>query len=192
MVLHIDGVGSYQVLPGPTVSIGPRSSARMLDLPLMIDPASPTVTLSRSDEDYFLKGDGPATVNEVPCVTKLLNSGDKIGIGTRCRMTFRRPSAASGTAVLDLSGARLPTAGIRQVILLDREIVIGPGGGAHIRCDQLPASVVLVRGDEGLACRSDAEIKIDGQPMANTANLPTGVPISIGSLRLVISRQETP
>jgi hypothetical protein len=192
MVLHIDGVGSYQVLPGPTVSIGPRSSARMLDLPLMIDPASPTITLWRSDEDYFLKSDRPATVNEVSCVTKLLNSGDKIGIGTRCRMTFRRPSAASGTAVLDLAGARLPMAGIRQVILLDREIVIGPGAGAHIRSDELPAPVVLVRSDQGLACRSAAEITIDGKPIGTGVNLPAGVPISIGSLGLVISRQETP
>ncbi|MGD0461188.1 MAG: hypothetical protein ABSB74_01750 [Tepidisphaeraceae bacterium] len=192
LVLHVDGVGSYQVLPGPTVSIGPRSSARVLDLPLMIDASAPTITLSRSDEDYFLNADRPATVNEVPCVTRLLNSGDRIGLGTRCRLTFRRPSAASGTAVLDISGARLPAAAIRQVILLDREIVIGPGGSAHIRADELPAPVVLMRSDEGLACRSAAEIVIDGQPMGKAANLPTGANISIGSLRFVLSREQRP
>ena len=190
IVLHVDGVGSYLVLSRSTVSIGPRSTARSLDLPLMIDASSPTITLSRSEEDYFLKSDRPATVNDVPCAAKLLNSGDRIGMGTRCRMTFRRPSAASGTAVLDISGARLPAAGIRQVILLDREIVIGPGGSAHIRCDELPAPVVLVRSDDGLACRSAAEIMIDGQAMGKAANLPTGVPVSIGSLRLVISGED--
>jgi tetratricopeptide (TPR) repeat protein len=180
IVLHVDGVGSYLVLTGSPVSIGPRTSARALDLPLMIDASSQTISLSRSDEDYFLKADGPATVNEVPCVSRMLNNGDKIGIGTRCRMTFRRPSAASSTAVLDVSGARLPTAAIR-------EIVIGPGGSAHIRSDDMSAPVVLVRCDDGLACRSAVEITIDGQRMGNGATLPTGVPISIGSLRLVIS-----
>ena len=192
LVLHVDGVGSFQVLPGPAVSIGPRSSVRMLDLPLMIDPSVPTITLSRSDEDYFLKADRPATVNEIPCTTRLLSSGDRIGLGPRCRLTFRRPSPASGTAVLDLSGARLPTAGIRQVILLDREIVIGAGSNVHIRADQLPAPVVLVRSNEGLALRSAGEILVDGQRVENTPNLPIGAAISIGTLRFVISREQRP
>jgi hypothetical protein len=192
MVLHIDGVGSFQVLPEAKVSIGPLSSTRVLDLPLMIDAAAPSITLSRSDEDYFLSSDRPATVNEVPCTSKLLNNGDRIGLGTRCRLTFRRPSAASGTAVLDISGARLPGAGIRQVILLDREIVIGPGGGAHIRADELASPVVLMRSGEGLACRSADEITIDGRPAGNAANLPQGAHVSIGSLRFVISREQRP
>jgi tetratricopeptide (TPR) repeat protein len=190
LVLHVDGVGSFGVLPGPKVSIGPLSSTRALDLPLMIDAAAPTITLSRSDGDYFLGADRPAMVNEVPCVTRLLNSGDRLGLGTRCRLTFRRPSAASGTAVLDITGARLPSAGIRQVILFDREIVIGPGAGAHIRADELPAPVVLVRSGEGLACRSAAEILIEGRPAGNAADLPLGAHISIGSLRFVISREQ--
>jgi hypothetical protein len=192
LVLHVDGVGSFQVLPGSKVTLGPLSSTRSLDLPLMIDAAAPTITLSRSDEDYFLTANGPATVNEVPCVNKLLNNGDRIGLGTRCRLTFRRPSAASGTAVLDISGARLPVAGIRQVILLDREIVIGPGGGAHIRADELASPVVLMRSGEGLACRSATEITIDGRPAGNAANLPQGAHISVGSLRFVISREQRP
>ncbi|MGD0137933.1 MAG: hypothetical protein ABSD28_03590 [Tepidisphaeraceae bacterium] len=192
LVLHIDGVGSFQVLPEAKISIGPLSSTRVLDLPLMMDAAAPAITLSRSEEDYFLIAERPATVNEVPCMSKLLNSGDRIGLGARCRLTFRRPSAASGTAVLDISGARLPGAGIRQVILLDREIVIGPGAGAHVRADELPSPVVLIRSPEGLACRSADEITIDGRRAGNAANLPEGAHVSIGSLRFVISREQRP
>lgn len=192
LVLHVDGVGSYQVLTSPTVTIGPRGSSRTLDLPLLIDASAPTITLSRSDEDYFLKTNRPVTVNESPCTSRLLCSGDRIGLGARCRLTFRRPSAASSTAVLDISGARLPVAGIRQVILLDREIVIGPGSCAHIRADQLPGAVVLIRGEAGFACRSGTDITIDGKNIGKTANLPTGEAISIGSLRFVISREQRP
>jgi hypothetical protein len=192
LVLHVDGVGSYLILMGSAVSIGAHGASRTLDLPLMIDASSPTIALSRSDEDYFLKSDRPVSVNDVSCVSKLLNSGDRIGLGTRCRLTFRRPSAASGTAVLDISGARLPTAAIRQVILMDREIVIGPGASAHIRSDDLSAPVVLVRNDDGLACPNAADVTIDGRRTANGATLPTGVPISVGSLGLVIAREVTP
>jgi len=78
------------------------------------------------------------------------------------------------------------------VILLDREIVIGPGAGAHIRADQLPSPVVLIRSGEELACRSADEIMIDGRPAGNAADLPRGANVSIGSLRFVISREQRP
>jgi hypothetical protein len=192
LVLHVDGVGSFRIFTGSKVSIGPLSSTRALDLPLMIDAAAPTITLSRSDDDYFLNAERPVSVNSVPRATKLLSSGDRIELGGRCRLAFRRPSAASGTAVLEISGARLPTAGSRQVILLDREIVIGPGAGAHIRADQLSAPVVLVRGDSGFVCRSAAEIQIDGRLAGANAILPPGAHVTIGSLSFVISREERP
>jgi hypothetical protein len=191
-VIHLDGIGSYQVLTEPSISIGPRSSSRKLDLPLMIDPSAPTIKLSRSDEDYFLTSVSPVTVNESPCTSRLLRDGDRIGLGTRCRVTFRRPSAASGTALLDISGARLPTAGIRQVILMDREIVIGPGSAVHIRADQLSAPLVLIRNDDGSSFRSTADVEIDGRTLSKNAVLPLGVAISIGSLRFVISREQRP
>ena len=123
---------------------------------------------------------------------RALRDGDRIGLGSRCRITFRRPSAASGTALLDISGARLPTAGIRQVILMDREIVVGPGTAVHIRADQLPAPAVLIRTDDGAGFRSTADVEIDGRTLSKNAVLPLGVSISIGSLRFVISREQRP
>lgn len=186
LVLHVDGVGSFQIITGSTISIGPRSSTRSMDLALMIDPAAPRITLSRSDGDYFLKSDQPATVNEVPVTSRLLNNGDRIGLGPRCRMTFRRPSPASGTALLDLAGGQLP-AGVRQVILMDREIIIGPGNGVHIRADQLASPTILTRDGDSLSCKGTTPIFVDDQSMGTTATLPTGIPISVGTLRFVVS-----
>jgi hypothetical protein len=191
-VLHVDGVGSFRILPGPNVHIGPLSSTRPLDLPLMIDATTPLITLSRSDEDYFLSAEKPVTVNEVPRTTKLLATGDRIALGPRCRLTFKRPIPASGTAVLEVSGARLPNAGIRQVILMDREIVIGPSASAHIRADDVPAPVILLRGPVGWSCRSNAEIKIDGRSAGNSCDLLPGANVAVGSLGFVISREVKP
>ena len=128
----------------------------------MLDAGAPVVNISRQDEDYFLKSSRPVLVNETPVVSKLLSNGDRIGLGTRCRITFRRPSAASTSALLDLSGTRLADAGIRQVLLMDRELIIGPASAAHIRADDLAAPVVIQRRGETLICRSASEITVDG------------------------------
>jgi len=190
MVLHIDGIGSFLILTGSKISIGPVSSSRTLDLPLTIDPSVPTINIARMDGDYFLSSDQPTPVNDVPVAKRMLADADRISLGSRCRVNFRRPSAASGTAVLDVSGSRLPAPGVRQAILLDREIIIGPGSAAHVRADTLSAPVVLRRTPTGLACRSATPITIDDRPAGNAADLPAGAAISIASLRFVISGEQ--
>ena len=159
----------------------------------MIDASAPTITLSRSDEDYFLKADRPATVNEAPCTTRLLNSGDRIGLGTRCRLTFRRPSAASGTAVLDISGGRLPAAGIRQVILIGSR-------DRHRPRRRRPYSSRRIAGAGGADARAMRDWPVEApRRLLSTAD-PSAKPrifrldaaISIGSLRFVISREQRP
>lgn len=190
--LHIDGVASFQVFTGPAVSIGPAGASRSVDIPLMLDAAVPIVTVTRSDDDYFLRAGEMVLVNQAPTANKLLSSGDQIGMGNRCRITFRRPSAASASGVLDLSGARLPGAAIRQVLLMDREIIIGPSSAAHVRADDLTAPVVLQRRGEGLFCRSALEISIDGKPVGNGSDIPMGAHVSVGSLGFVVAREQKP
>jgi hypothetical protein len=190
--LHIDGVGSFQVFTNPAVSIGPAGASRSVDIPLMLDAAVPIVTVMRSDDDYFLRAGEMVLVNQAPTANKLLNNGDQISMGNRCRITFRRPSAASASAVLDLSGARLPGAAIRQVLLLDREIIIGPGSAAHVRSDDLAAPIVLQRRGEGLFCRSALEISIDGKSVGTAADIPMGAHVSVGSIHFVVARETKP
>jgi hypothetical protein len=188
--LHVDGVGSFQIITNPSVSIGPAGSSRSVDIPLMLDAGVPTITVTRSDDDYFLRSGQPVLVNQVQTTNKLLHDGDRIGLGNLCRLTFRRPSAASVSAVLDLSGARLPGATIRQVILMDRELIIGPGTAAHVRVDDLAAPVVLQRRGEGMYCRSAAEILLDDKPAGTAAEIPVGSHVQVGSLHFVVAREQ--
>jgi hypothetical protein len=188
--LHVDGVGSFQVFTASSLTIGPVSASRGVDIPLMLDAGVPTVTLSRSDEDYFLKASRPVLVNENPVAGKMLSNGDRIGLGSRCRIAFRRPSAASTSAVLDLSGTRLRASTIRQLVLMDREIIIGPGSTAHIRADELSAPVVLQMRGKGLFCRSAAQISVDDRPAGTSAEVPVGASVSIGPVRFVVAGNE--
>jgi len=117
-------------------------------------------------------------------------NGDRIAIGPRCRITFRRPSPASATAILDLSGTRAARGDVRHVVLLDRELVVGPGPAAHVRCDDLQQPAVLQRRDGKVTCRAGEPILLDGRPAGNSADIPAGTHIAIGPVGLVIAKED--
>jgi hypothetical protein len=172
--LHVDGAGSFKVFTRPNITLGPISSSRAVDVPLAIEAAASAITISRMDDDYFLRG-GSAT-------NRLLTSGEKISIGSRGRFTFRRPSAASSTAILDLGEARPAAANLRNVIMMDREIVIGPGSGDHIRSSDLNQSAILQRRGSSLV------VRWAGQALDVSDNSP----ITLGTLHLAVTRDKNP
>ena len=178
--LLVDGVGSFKVIARPVITLGPVSSSRKLDVPLAIDAGISPITISRSDDDYFLRGGDGVSVNGTATTSRLLANGDKIAIGPRSRIIFRKPSQASATAVLDLGDARPAAASLRNVVLMDREIVIGPGSADHIRALDLREPAILLRRGSGLAVRAG------GQAIEVIPNTP----IDIGNLHLVVRRDQ--
>ena len=188
-VLHVDGIGSFQVIEQPVVVIGPASAAVAADVSILAGAGVPPVTITRTDGDYFLQSREAVQVNEKPTTGKLLSGGDKIALGPRCRLSFRRPSAASGTAILDLTGARLARGDVRQVILLDREILIGPGAGAHIRCDALAQAAILQRNSGKLFLRSAEPMQIDGRAAPSPAEVSPGAHVRVGPVSFVVGKE---
>jgi hypothetical protein len=127
-------------------------------------------------------------VNGRACGGKLLASGDEVALSPRCRFTFRLPSAASTSAVIDLTGTRYPRADVRRVILLDRELVIGPGVGAHVRIDDLTEKVVLhVKGGR-LFAQTTQPVLVGGQEVAPRSAVPVGTHVKAGSVSFVVTR----
>ena len=188
-VIQLDGAGSSLVLGGGRVTVGPISSMHRPDLGLLADANLPIVSVERTDEgDYFLACQRPVEVNDRPVTGKLLADGDKIALSPRCRLRFRLPTPASTTAVLELSTARMPQADIRRVILMDRELVIGPGAAAHVRADQLPGRAVLQLGDGKLLCRTECEVTRESRPLDAAEGIPFDCPVRIGPLGMVVNR----
>jgi hypothetical protein len=179
VILHVDGVGGFRVIDRPVVHIGPVSSSGPVDVGLMAEAMIPAITIARSEDDYFLHSAKPVLVNDQPTSSKLLAHGDRIGLGPRCRITFRRPSAASTSAVLDLSGTRLPQGDVRHIILMDREVIVGPGANAHVRSDDLEAPAVLQRQQGRLIC------KING----SSNELIPGNHVKLGPIGLVVAKE---
>lgn len=185
-LLHVDGAGSSLVLQESSISIGPVSASAPPDLPLMTSANAPRVTLMRSDEDYFLSAPSLVPVNDKAVSSKLLVTGDRITLGSRCRVEFARPNPASASAVLRVSGARLPWGGVRDVLLMDRELVIGPLAAAHIKTRDAGDQVVLQAGDGRLLCRATVAISIDGKPAGRIAEMTPGAQVVAGALSMVM------
>jgi hypothetical protein len=174
----VDGVGSFLVFRGAAVKVGPVSGGGRPDLGLMTDAGTPTVTISRSEEDYFLQSGVAVAVNDKPVRSKLLCDGDRIALGPRCRLVFRRPNAASASAVLEISGARLARGDVRQVILMDREIVMGDSAAAHVRTREVRGPAVL------LAEGGRMSLKAEGR----VTDVVEGEHVRVGSLGLVVTQ----
>ncbi len=123
-LLRVDGAGSYLVCRGDSVRLGVNC-----DVPVLGD--APPVTLERDEEDYFLRCPAGVLVDGKPGDGRLLKDGDRIELASRCRLTFRRPTPASATAVLELGTARVGESDVRRVVLMAESVLIG-GRGSHV------------------------------------------------------------
>jgi hypothetical protein len=186
--IRVDGVGSFRVLRGKRITIGPVSGSKRVDLGVLAEPHLPIVAIERDEEDYFLRSPLPVAINDQPTTGRLLNNGDRVTLSSRCRLTFARPSPASNSALLHLSGARLPKADVRSVILLDRELIVGPGPNAHIRCDEMNDSAILHARDGKLFCQSPMGVLVDGVAASASSPLPMNAQITIGPLTFSIGK----
>ena len=187
-MLQVDGVGSYLVLRDRCVTIGPISSSRRPDVGLVAEPGLPVAGIERTDEDYFIVSDREVTVNDAPVTRKLLADGDRIALSPRCRMRFTLPNAASTSAVLNLSGTRLPRGDARRVILMDRSLVIGPGSSAQVRADALSEPVILYVRDGRLLCQTSQEVLLDERPITAQEGIRMGAHVCVGAVSFVVTK----
>ncbi|HMB95528.1 MAG TPA: hypothetical protein VKK61_05775 [Tepidisphaeraceae bacterium] len=162
-ILQIDGAGSYQIIRKSLVTLGPISSSHAADIALVTDPSTSPVTIERIEDDYFLRTTGASS--------KLLASGDRISLSPRCTLTFTLPNPSSTTATLELVAGRFPRADVRKVILMDRDLIIGASGAAHIRAEHLNNLMVIQATDERLICNGQA--------------IDLGVPTNVDGISLI-------
>jgi hypothetical protein len=192
-IIRVDGAaGSVLVFRDPLVTIGPVSSSRAPDLGLIAEPGLPVATVERVEDDYFLRAPVAAALGGgggEAGGSRLLAAGDRITLSPRCRLTFALPNRASTSAVLDLTGARHPRADVRRVVLLDRDLVIGPGAAAHVRADHAAEPLVLhVRGGR-LCCETKpgSAVAVDGRPMDRHVGIPMNAHVQASGISFVIT-----
>jgi len=188
-VMQMDGIGSFLVLRDRCITVGPISSSARPTVGLMADPNIPVATIERVQDDYFIRSTSPIRVNEITTTNKLLIDGDHIVLSPRTRMKFHIPNPASTTAILDLSGARLGRADIRRIILMDRDILIGPAAGNHILAESLERTVAIYAQNNRLLCKAGEKVLVDDTPVGSTAGLAIDKQIRIGQISFVLTKQ---
>jgi hypothetical protein len=186
--MQIDGVGGFLVFREPRITIGPVSSSARPMLGLIADPNTPVILLERVDGDYFVRSQRPIEVNGQTVTETLLSDGDRITLSPRCRIRFHLPNPASTTALLTVSGARLNRPDIRQIVLMDRDILIGPYANNHVRTDHLKEPVALFAQNGRLLCRAKDSILVDGRSFDPGVGLAVDKRIEIGKLSMVVAR----
>jgi hypothetical protein len=187
LLMQIDGIGSFYVLRDASITVGPISSSARPTVGLMVDPHIPAVTIERSEDDYFIRSSSPVRVNDAMTTNKLLVDSDRISLSPRCGMKFNIPNPASTTATLSLPSARLGRADVRRIILMDRDILIGPNEGSHILAESLDQTIALFAQNGKLFCKAKDKILIDDKPASSRAGLPVDKQIRIGQISLVIT-----
>lgn len=186
-VLAVDGAGAFLVVRQPLIEIGPRQSRhRAPAIPLQLEEDHPSIFIERIEEDYFVSGES-LLVNEQPTPRRLLIDGDKIALAARCRAVYHRPNAASTTATLSFTGARLPRTDLRRAILMEREILISQAPSAHLRLPGLSEPILLFSRGNGLMLRSGAGIEHAGRGPVRESSLLMNRTVRVGPLCLTIS-----
>jgi FHA domain len=162
-LLWIDGVGGFLVCLGTRITLGQATPDAYVDVPLFADVSRVHAALVRDSEGYLLEALRPLLVNGQPAERALLQSGDRVTVGSTCQIQFRQPVPVSASARLDLvSGHRLALA-VDGVLLMADTLVLGPGPQAHVIMPELNEPVVLYRHKDGLGVRYGGNLYVDGQ-----------------------------
>jgi len=177
-LLWIDGIGGYLVCLDNRVTIGQATPEGAADIPLFADVSRIHASLTRDSEGYLLEAVRAVQVNGQPAEKVLLQSGDRVTLGTSCQMQFRQPVPVSATARLDLtSGHRLALA-VDAVLLMAETLVMGAGSQVHIAIPELNQPVVLFRQKNGLGVRHAGAFSIDGQRCQERGTLGASAKVS--------------
>ena len=183
LLMLVDGTGSSLVISQDCVRIGRAGSRGAIDVPIPTDIQSHHADISRDGEDYFLSAYGPVRVNNHDVKRTLLRDGDRIVLGGKAKMVFRKPSRKSGSAVLKLSHRCRLAQDVSDVILFRETCLIGPQASCHIRMREGNTQVVLFDRGGTLYGREAAPA---GGKLGDAKPLPLDETLDFGEVRVTI------
>ncbi|MBI4582505.1 MAG: hypothetical protein HY717_00535 [Planctomycetes bacterium] len=187
-LLWLDGVGSFLVFTTDRVSLGRLGASARPDVAMASDLAGYHAEILRLDDDYFIvAAQGPVAVNGQPAARKLLADGDVVELGPHCRLTFHLPTALAASAVLTLHKGQRMEGDVRDIVLMNENLLVGNHGACHIPGPKKGEPVVLSLRKGELVCRAREEILIDGKPAGLEAPVEPGAHIQIGDLTFTIT-----
>jgi hypothetical protein len=89
--------------------------------------------------------------------------------------------------MLEADNARLAQKGATAAILMDREVVLGPGANSHITTSLLESRAVITAGKDALHCRCELEMT-EADTQQPTKAIRPDRPVRIGPVGLVMTK----
>lgn len=183
--LWVDTVGGYLVCLHHRLSIG--QPGRRVDIALMAELARLHAWIERSGDTYLLRSVRPCVVNGGAIGEQaLLSDGDEIILGQGVRLLFRRPNPLSSTARLDIESRQRFAFGGDAVLLMGRDLAVGPQASSHVVAPRWDRQVTLYRREDELWCRMAGEFEVDGRPSSGQARLSTSSRIKAEGLSMAL------
>ena len=191
-VLQVDGLGSLLLLASKTITIGTASSSSRYDVAVQTDGLASAILIVRDEisgdgEDYFARSQSPFVVNGKPTAERLLSDGDAISVGHRGRIKFRRPVAASGSAVLEMTSGMLTRRDIRRIVLMADSLLFGQSN-CHFRLPGGESPIIMQPASE-LSQGSGYSLHRQGGFDAQT--LSVGGSVRLDDTRFALSHHST-
>ncbi|MFQ5425424.1 MAG: FHA domain-containing protein [Phycisphaerae bacterium] len=179
MLLRVDGVGSFLLLPRERISIGRAGPGATADLQLVSDLSERQAEIVRTGDDYFVMAASGVELAGRAVEHALLQDGDRIRLGRRVRLKFRRPSLKSCTAVLDLMEGVRTTTDCRRVILLGGPLLMGNRRECHVLMPTAAAGAVLV-------CRGGRLVVKTMGAVRESTPVELGAPFEVAGVRMSV------
>lgn len=172
-MLWVDAVGAFWMCLGDEVLLGqPTERGYGPDVPILADLSARHARIRRDGEGYVLEPIRSVRLGDRPAVRPtMLLDGDRIELGINVRLRFWHPHPLSATVRLDFESRHRTFPAADAVILMAEMCLLGPSAGSHVVCPAWRQNVLISRGKDGLWCRSDGELRVDGRPRQGPVRL---------------------
>lgn len=171
--LWIDTVGGYLVCPSAVVTLGSVESGRA-EVLLSGELAALHARLVRDEDGYLLEALGPVRVDGKRVTQTVLADRCLLELGEGVRLRFVRPHPWSLSARLEFASGHRTVPSTDGILLLARNLVLGPGAQSHVVCPSWDRELLIFRDHTGLCCRGEGLLKVDGRVVRGEARL--GIP----------------
>jgi hypothetical protein len=178
-LLWVDAVGGFLVCLDDAIVLGQPSGGDNIALPILADLSRRHAVIRRDAGAYVLEPVAGAAATRVDGRTVsgpvVLSDNQLIQLGDNVRVRFTKPHALSATARLVIESHHKTQPSADAVLLMADSVVLGPSSHCHVRCRGWKHDIIVYRQGDGLFCRADEPLSIDGVLAHGATEIKSGV-----------------
>jgi hypothetical protein len=180
-ILWVDGAGGYLVCLGNAVRLGQANPGSTVDIPILGDLSSNHATIIRDGEGYLVRSESDLWVNGQATRQAALRDRDIVRLGRSVELRFSLPCPVSETARLQLISRHRLHLSLAGILLMADTCVLGPAR-SHVQTAGAAGQVVLYRQGDGMGCRGDEPVEVDGQTFNGRGPVRLPARVVVGEL----------